>query len=132
MNSYDASIAALPNTIRERIDELARDLLARIDQPGYVSTGETLGGEVHHIIFGGVYCDPEGRCYPENAAEWLEVRDETFEALLKDHCADRLDKDFYEDPVQGMAVAVTATLADIVANRVIELNDGHDTPLPTS
>lgn len=119
------------NTIRQRIDELAGDLLARINLPGYETFAETLGGEVHHLVFGGVDADPGGRVFPENSEEWLEVRTTRFEQLLKDHCEDRLDKGYYENPIDGMAAAVSATLADLVADRVIELNDGYNTPLPT-
>jgi hypothetical protein len=133
MDTYAAELAALPNTIAARIDEYAEELRARITAPDYVSDmHELLGGQIHHLIFGGVEGDPGGRVWPLNKAEWVTLRAmPRFEQLLKDHCHDRLDVGFYEDPVQGMSVAVTAAIADIVAFRAIELNGGVNTELAT-
>ena len=134
MDSYTAELAAMPDTITARIDELAEEMRARITAPDYVSDmHELLGGQIHHLIFGGVEADEDGRVWPVNKAEWVTLRAmPRFEQLLKDHSQDRLDVGFYENPVQGMAVAVTATIADIVAFRAIELNGGVDAELTTT
>lgn len=119
------------NTIQQRIDDLARELTAIITAPDYRSDmHELLGGEVFHTIFGGLAGDPGGRAYPRNEAEWLTLRRmDRFEDLFVDHCEERLTTDMYADPVQGCGAAVTATIADIVAFRAIELNGDVDTKL---
>lgn len=128
MSKYDDELAAMPNTIAERIAELAVELHERITDPEYRSDfHELLGGEVHHIMFGGVDGDEGGRAYPTNAAEWVTLRAMPhFEQLLKDHCEDRLTVGMYENPIHGMSAAVSATIADIVAYRVIDINKGFD------
>lgn len=129
---YAEDIAAMPDTIQQRVDELAEELRQRITAPDYVSDmHELLGGQVFHLLFGGIV--EEERVFPVNAAEWLTLRGmDRFEGLLKDHCEDRLDAGMYEDPRDGMGAAVSATVADIVAWRAIELNGGVDTPLATT
>ena len=128
---YYEELAAMPNTILKRIDEMAEELRARITAPDYRSDMHgLLGGQVFYLLFSGI--EDEERVTPANAAEWVTLRDEKnsdFERLLKDHCEDRLDVGMYEDPRHGMAAAVSAAIADIVAFRAIALNDGYDAPV---
>lgn len=131
---YHGTIPASEDTIAARIDEYAEELRARITAPDYVSDmHDQLGGQIHHLIFGGSEADKGGRVHPRNDREWVTLRAmPRFEQLLKDHCEDRLDVGYYESPIDGMIVAVTAAIADIVAFRAIELNGGVDAELATA
>lgn len=113
--------------ILDRITKYAGELLDKtrqLDHDWFHKGEDVLGPELFHLVFSDNRVDVGyGDVAPQNEGEWARVREETdFDKYLTDAMKDRLSLDMYVNPVQGFHNAVAAALAEVVADRALELD----------